>query len=128
MMFETVVGHSFKCVTEQSLQLSAQLQMKTINIRLQAFEFEGDRFGNGKLTILNSQAAFRNPEGRFQGVFILKLLRSQSTWLTIMEEPCEVLRAVLPYTHMWKLYICMFTALFQHDDSLTDWDKNFSLI
>ncbi|XP_006987787.1 lysosome-associated membrane glycoprotein 3 [Peromyscus maniculatus bairdii] len=46
MMFETVVGHSFKCVTEQSLQLSAQLQMKTRNIRLQAFEFEGDRFGN----------------------------------------------------------------------------------
>ncbi|OBS59272.1 hypothetical protein A6R68_09603, partial [Neotoma lepida] len=46
MMFETVVGHSFKCVSEQSIQLSAQLQMKTANIHLQAFDFEGDRFGN----------------------------------------------------------------------------------
>ncbi|XP_021087175.1 lysosome-associated membrane glycoprotein 3 isoform X2 [Mesocricetus auratus] len=46
VMFETVVGHSFKCVSEQSIQLSAQLQMKTRNIRLQAFDFEGDCFGN----------------------------------------------------------------------------------
>lgn len=46
MMFETVVGHSFKCVSEQSIQLSAQLQMKTMNIHLQAFDFEGDSFGN----------------------------------------------------------------------------------
>lgn len=46
MLFETVVGHSFKCVSEQSIQLSAQLQMKTMNIRLQAFDFEGDGFGN----------------------------------------------------------------------------------
>ncbi|GAB1300103.1 Lysosome-associated membrane glycoprotein 3 [Apodemus speciosus] len=46
MMFETVVGHSFKCVSEQSIQLSAQLQMKTTNIHLQAFDFEGDSFGN----------------------------------------------------------------------------------
>ncbi|XP_034371696.1 lysosome-associated membrane glycoprotein 3 [Arvicanthis niloticus] len=46
MMFETVVGHSFKCVSEQSLQLSAQLQMKTMNVHLQAFDFEGDSFGN----------------------------------------------------------------------------------
>lgn len=45
MMFETVVGHSFKCVSEQSIQLSAQLQMKTKNIHLQAFDFEGDSFG-----------------------------------------------------------------------------------
>lgn len=45
MMFETVVGHSFKCVSEQSIQLSAQLQMKTMNIHLQAFDFEGDSFG-----------------------------------------------------------------------------------
>lgn len=45
MMFETVVGHSFKCVTEQNIQLSAQLQMKTTNIHLQAFDFEGDSFG-----------------------------------------------------------------------------------
>ena len=61
MLFETVVGHSFKCVSEQSIQLSAQLQMKTMNIRLQAFDFEGDGFGNGKLTMLKSQAALRNP-------------------------------------------------------------------
>lgn len=61
MLFETVVGHSFKCVSEQSIQLSAQLQMKTMNIHLQAFDFEGDGFGNGKLTIGKSQAAFRNP-------------------------------------------------------------------
>lgn len=46
MLFETVVGHSFKCVSEQSIQLSAQLQMKTMNIHLQAFDFEGDGFGN----------------------------------------------------------------------------------
>uniref|UniRef100_A0A8C6W5L8 Lysosome-associated membrane glycoprotein 3 n=1 Tax=Nannospalax galili TaxID=1026970 RepID=A0A8C6W5L8_NANGA len=46
MMFETVIGHSFKCVNEQSIQLSAQLLMKTTNIQLQAFDFEGDCFGN----------------------------------------------------------------------------------
>ncbi|XP_073929766.1 lysosome-associated membrane glycoprotein 3 isoform X2 [Castor canadensis] len=46
VMFETVVGHSFKCVSEQSLQLSSQLQLKTMNVQLQAFDFEGDGFGN----------------------------------------------------------------------------------
>ncbi|XP_055481203.1 lysosome-associated membrane glycoprotein 3 [Psammomys obesus] len=46
MMFETVVGHSFKCVSEHSLQLSSQLQMKIMNTHLQAFDFEGDCFGN----------------------------------------------------------------------------------
>ncbi|XP_070259719.1 lysosome-associated membrane glycoprotein 3 isoform X2 [Myotis yumanensis] len=46
MMFETVVGHSFKCVTEQSIQLSAYLQLKTMNVQLQAFDFEDDHFGN----------------------------------------------------------------------------------
>ncbi|XP_062962000.1 lysosome-associated membrane glycoprotein 3 [Cynocephalus volans] len=46
VMFETTVGHSFKCVSEQSLQLSAQLQLQTMNVQLQAFDFEGDHFGN----------------------------------------------------------------------------------
>ncbi|XP_037381066.1 lysosome-associated membrane glycoprotein 3 [Talpa occidentalis] len=46
MMFETVVGHSFKCVSEQSIQLSDQLQLKTVNVQLQAFDFEGVTFGN----------------------------------------------------------------------------------
>ncbi|XP_032154373.1 lysosome-associated membrane glycoprotein 3 isoform X1 [Sapajus apella] len=46
VMFETAAGHSFKCVSEQSLQLSAHLQLKTTNVQLQAFDFEGDRFGN----------------------------------------------------------------------------------
>ncbi|XP_006084932.1 lysosome-associated membrane glycoprotein 3 [Myotis lucifugus] len=46
MMFETVIGHSFKCVTEQSIQLSAYLQLKTMNVQLQAFDFEDDHFGN----------------------------------------------------------------------------------
>ncbi|XP_020735614.1 lysosome-associated membrane glycoprotein 3 isoform X2 [Odocoileus virginianus] len=46
MMFETVVGHSFKCVSEQSLQLSTHLQLKTMNVQLQAFDFEDDHFGN----------------------------------------------------------------------------------
>lgn len=46
MMFETVIGHSFKCVTEQSIQLSAHLQLKTMNVQLQAFDFEDDHFGN----------------------------------------------------------------------------------
>ncbi|KAL1788260.1 lysosome-associated membrane glycoprotein 3 [Sigmodon hispidus] len=45
-MFETVVGHSFKCVSEQRIQLSAHLQMKTMNVHLQAFYFERDYFGN----------------------------------------------------------------------------------
>ncbi|XP_012888497.1 PREDICTED: lysosome-associated membrane glycoprotein 3 [Dipodomys ordii] len=46
VIFETAVGHSFKCVSEQSLQLSTQLQLKTMNLQLQAFDFEGDGFGN----------------------------------------------------------------------------------
>ncbi|KAG8516052.1 Lysosome-associated membrane glycoprotein 3, partial [Galemys pyrenaicus] len=46
MMFETVVGHSFKCVSEQSIQLSGQLQLKTVDVQLQAFDFEGLSFGN----------------------------------------------------------------------------------
>lgn len=46
VMFETEVGHSFKCVSEQSIQLSAHLQLKTMNVQLQAFDFEDDRFGN----------------------------------------------------------------------------------
>ena len=49
VMFETVAGHSFKCVSEQSIQLSTHLQLKTMNIQLQAFDFEGNDFGNGKL-------------------------------------------------------------------------------
>ncbi|TKC52850.1 lysosome-associated membrane glycoprotein 3 isoform X2 [Monodon monoceros] len=46
VMFETVAGHSFKCVSEQSIQLSTHLQLKTMNIQLQAFDFEGNHFGN----------------------------------------------------------------------------------
>ncbi|KAM6223916.1 lysosome-associated membrane glycoprotein 3 [Rhynchocyon petersi] len=46
VLFETTVGHSFKCVSEQSLKLSAQLQLKTTNVQLQAFDFEVDNFGN----------------------------------------------------------------------------------
>uniref|UniRef100_A0A8C3YHL9 Lysosome-associated membrane glycoprotein 3 n=1 Tax=Catagonus wagneri TaxID=51154 RepID=A0A8C3YHL9_9CETA len=46
VMFETVVGHSFKCVSEESIQLSTHLQLKTMNVQLQAFDFEDDRFGN----------------------------------------------------------------------------------
>ncbi|XP_036883505.1 lysosome-associated membrane glycoprotein 3 isoform X2 [Sturnira hondurensis] len=46
MVFETVIGHSFKCVSEQSIQLSAYLQLKTMNVQLQAFDFEDDHFGN----------------------------------------------------------------------------------
>ncbi|KAM7133237.1 lysosome-associated membrane glycoprotein 3 isoform 1-T1 [Molossus nigricans] len=46
MLFETVIGHSFKCVSEQSIQLSAQLHLKTMNVQLQAFDFEDDHFGN----------------------------------------------------------------------------------
>lgn len=47
-MFEAVLGHSFKCVSEQSIQLSRHLQLKMMNTQLQAFDFEGDHFGNGK--------------------------------------------------------------------------------
>lgn len=67
-MFETVVGHSFKCVSEQSLQLSAQLQMKTMNVHLQAFDFEGDSFGNGKLFVTCPQvtAAFKSLVGSYK--------------------------------------------------------------
>uniref|UniRef100_A0A8C7B9N3 Lysosome-associated membrane glycoprotein 3 n=1 Tax=Neovison vison TaxID=452646 RepID=A0A8C7B9N3_NEOVI len=46
VMFETVVGHSFKCVSEQSIQLSTHLQLKTMNVQYQAFDFEDDHFGN----------------------------------------------------------------------------------
>lgn len=46
VMFETVVGHSFKCVSEQSVQLSTHLQLKTMNVQFQAFDFEDDHFGN----------------------------------------------------------------------------------
>ncbi|XP_028626400.1 lysosome-associated membrane glycoprotein 3 [Grammomys surdaster] len=58
MMFETVVGHSFKCVSEQSIQLSAQLQMKTMNIHLQAFDFAGDSFGNVDECLSDYRVAF----------------------------------------------------------------------
>ncbi|XP_058151385.1 lysosome-associated membrane glycoprotein 3 isoform X2 [Dasypus novemcinctus] len=46
MMFETLVGHSFKCVSEQSMKLSNYFQLKTMNVQLQVFDFEGDDFGN----------------------------------------------------------------------------------
>ncbi|XP_057594069.1 lysosome-associated membrane glycoprotein 3 [Hippopotamus amphibius kiboko] len=46
LLFETVVGHSFKCVSAQSVQLSDHLQLKTMNVQLQAFDFEDDHFGN----------------------------------------------------------------------------------
>ncbi|XP_006884217.1 PREDICTED: lysosome-associated membrane glycoprotein 3 [Elephantulus edwardii] len=46
VLFETMVGHSFKCVSEQSIKLSAHLQLKTTNVQLQAFDFEADSFGN----------------------------------------------------------------------------------
>ncbi|XP_020836493.1 lysosome-associated membrane glycoprotein 3 isoform X2 [Phascolarctos cinereus] len=45
-MFETKVGHSFKCISEQSLQLSSHLQVHTVNVQLQAFDFDGEHFGN----------------------------------------------------------------------------------
>ncbi|KAM6160956.1 lysosome-associated membrane glycoprotein 3 [Erethizon dorsatum] len=45
-MFEAAAGHSFKCVSEQSTPLSPQLRLETMNVQLQAFDFEGDRFGN----------------------------------------------------------------------------------
>ncbi|XP_012787000.2 lysosome-associated membrane glycoprotein 3 [Sorex araneus] len=46
MMFEAVLGHSFKCVSEQSVQLSRHLQLKMMDTQLQAFDFEGAHFGN----------------------------------------------------------------------------------
>ncbi|XP_044523716.1 lysosome-associated membrane glycoprotein 3 [Gracilinanus agilis] len=45
-MFETKVGHSFKCISEQSVELSTQLQLHTVDVQLQAFDFDGDHFGN----------------------------------------------------------------------------------
>lgn len=61
-MFETTVGHSFKCVSEQSIQLSANLQLKTMNVQLQAFDFEDDHFGNGKLRVQHvTNIIFRHP-------------------------------------------------------------------
>ncbi|XP_041587466.1 lysosome-associated membrane glycoprotein 3 isoform X2 [Vulpes lagopus] len=49
VMFETGVGHSFKCVSEQSIQLSTHFQLKTMNVQFQAFDFEDDHFGNGNV-------------------------------------------------------------------------------
>ncbi|XP_077017277.1 lysosome-associated membrane glycoprotein 3 isoform X2 [Tamandua tetradactyla] len=48
VLFETTVGHSFKCVSEQSTELSTHLHLKTMNVQLQAFDFEGDSFGNAE--------------------------------------------------------------------------------
>ncbi|KAL0600388.1 Lysosome-associated membrane glycoprotein 3 [Plecturocebus cupreus] len=62
VMFEAAAGHSFKCVSEQSLQLSAHLQLKTTHVQLQAFDFEGDRFGNGKSRVDQvTDIPFRDP-------------------------------------------------------------------
>lgn len=62
VMFETVMGHSFKCVSEQSIQLSAHLQLKTMNVQLQAFDFEDNHFGNGKLRVHHvTDINFRDP-------------------------------------------------------------------
>lgn len=62
MMFETVIGHSFKCVSEQSIQLSVHLQLKTVNVQLQAFDLEDGHFGNGKLRVQHvTNVNFRDP-------------------------------------------------------------------
>ncbi|XP_036612538.1 lysosome-associated membrane glycoprotein 3 isoform X2 [Trichosurus vulpecula] len=45
-MFETKVGHSFKCTSEQTLELSSSLQLHTVDVQLQAFDFDGEHFGN----------------------------------------------------------------------------------
>ncbi|XP_072474454.1 lysosome-associated membrane glycoprotein 3 isoform X2 [Notamacropus eugenii] len=45
-MFETKVGHSFKCISEQTLKLSSHLQLHTTDVQLQAFDFDGEHFGN----------------------------------------------------------------------------------
>uniref|UniRef100_A0A7N4NKT7 Lysosome-associated membrane glycoprotein 3 n=1 Tax=Sarcophilus harrisii TaxID=9305 RepID=A0A7N4NKT7_SARHA len=45
-MFETKVGYSFKCVSEQSVKLSSSLQLHTTDVQLQAFDFDGEHFGN----------------------------------------------------------------------------------
>lgn len=80
MMFETVIGHSFKCVTEQSIQLSAHLQLKTMNVQLQAFDFEDDHFGNGKLRVRHvTNINFRDPwvVSRY-GFFVCLLFLSEA--------------------------------------------------
>lgn len=62
VMFETVVGHSFKCVSEQSIQLSTKLQLKTMNVQYQAFDFEDNHFGNGKSSLDHvANINFRDP-------------------------------------------------------------------
>ncbi|XP_074154405.1 lysosome-associated membrane glycoprotein 3 isoform X2 [Sminthopsis crassicaudata] len=45
-MFETKAGYSFKCVSEQSVNLSSSLQLHTTDVHLQAFDFDGEHFGN----------------------------------------------------------------------------------
>lgn len=76
MMFETVIGHSFKCVTEQSIQLSAHLHLKTINVQLQVFDFEDDHFGNGKLRVRHvTNINLRDPWVVSRSVFLSEVVK-----------------------------------------------------
>lgn len=85
VMFETVIGHSFKCVSEQSLELSTQLHLKTTNVQLQAFDFEDDNFGNGKLRVHPvTDINFRDP-GVVSRCLCLKLSKGQGS-LSFLEE------------------------------------------
>ena len=77
MMFETVVGHSFKCVSEQSIQLSTHLQLKTVNVQLRAFDFEDDHFGNGELC--HKHTLLRKCTGVVLSYFCLKLSKEQES-------------------------------------------------
>lgn len=78
-MFETMIGHSFKCVSEQSIQLSPHLQLNTMNVQLQAFDFEDDHFGNGKLRAPQvANVNFWDP-GIVLGCFCWKLSKGQES-------------------------------------------------
>ncbi|XP_038600735.1 lysosome-associated membrane glycoprotein 3 [Tachyglossus aculeatus] len=44
--FKTLVGHSFQCLSTQSVQLGNDLQLQTVNVQLQAFDITRDQFGN----------------------------------------------------------------------------------
>ena len=76
VMFETGVGHSFKCVSEQSIQLSTHLQLKTMNVQFQAFDFEDDHFGNGKSSLPHvTSINFRDPGGSFKLLFVCETVK-----------------------------------------------------
>lgn len=46
---KATVGKSFKCVAEETIWVSEKASVNVFDVQLQAFKFEGNKFGAGKL-------------------------------------------------------------------------------